>query len=146
MERIAVFPGSFAPFTLGHKAVVDSALPLFDKIYIAIGCNSSKKCEFPVEQRVADISNIFKDNEKISVKTYDTLTVDFCKKVNAKFLIRGLRNSTDFEYEQTIAQTNKQISGIETVFFVTPPELSHISSSIVRELQSYGADVSKFLP
>lgn len=146
MEKIAVFPGSFDPFTIGHKAVVDSALPIFDKIIIAIGVNAEKKNNEKLEKRVQVISDLFADNPKISVETYSTLTVDFCKKNNAQFLVRGLRNTTDFEYEKSIAQTNKQLSGIETVFFVTPPEFEHISSSIVRELISYGADVSQFLP
>ncbi|MBO7125460.1 MAG: pantetheine-phosphate adenylyltransferase [Bacteroidales bacterium] len=146
MERIAVFPGSFDPFTIGHKVILDSALPLFDKIYIAIGCNSNKKSFFTLEKRIADISALYKGNEKIVIETYDTLTIDFCKKVGTNFILRGLRNVADFEYEQTIAQTNKQLSGIETVFIVTPPELSNVSSSIVRELLSYGADVSRYLP
>lgn len=146
MEKIAVFPGSFDPFTIGHKAVVDSALPIFDKIIIAIGVNAEKKNNEKLEKRVQVISDLFAGNPKISVETYSTLTVDFCKKNNAQFLVRGLRNTTDFEYEKSIAQTNKQLSGIETVFFVTPPEFEHISSSIVRELISYGADVSQFLP
>ncbi|MBO7055594.1 MAG: pantetheine-phosphate adenylyltransferase [Bacteroidales bacterium] len=146
MERIAVFPGSFDPFTIGHKAILDSALPLFDKVYIAIGCNSSKKSFFTLEKRIADISAMYKGNEKIAIETYDTLTIDFCKKVHANFILRGLRNVADFEYEQTIAQTNKQLSGIETVFIATPPELSNVSSSIVRELLSYGADASRYLP
>ena len=146
MERIAVFPGSFDPFTIGHKVILDSALPLFNKIYIAIGCNSNKKSFFTLEKRIDDISALYKGNEKIAIETYDTLTIDFCKKVGANFILRGLRNVADFEYEQTIAQTNKQLSGIETVFIVTPPELSNVSSSIVRELLSYGADISKYLP
>lgn len=146
MERIAVFPGSFDPFTIGHKAILDSALPLFDKVYIAIGCNSSKKSFFTLEKRIADISALYNGNEKIAIETYDTLTIDFCKKVHANFILRGLRNVADFEYEQTIAQTNKQLSGIETVFIATPPELSNVSSSIVRELLSYGADASRYLP
>ncbi len=146
MEKIAVFPGSFDPFTIGHKAVVDSALPIFDKIIIAIGVNAEKKNNEKLEKRVQVISDLFAGNPKISVETYSMLTVDFCKKNNAQFLVRGLRNTTDFEYEKSIAQTNKQLSGIETVFFVTPPEFEHISSSIVRELISYGADVSQFLP
>ena len=146
MERIAVFPGSFDPFTIGHKAILDSAIPLFDKIYIAIGCNSSKKRFFTLEKSIAGISALYKGNVKIVIETYDTLTIDFCKKVGANFILRGLRNVADFEYEQTIAQTNKQLSGIETVFIVTPPELSNVSSSIVRELLSYGADVSRYLP
>ncbi|MCQ2959061.1 MAG: pantetheine-phosphate adenylyltransferase [Bacteroidales bacterium] len=146
MERIAVFPGSFDPFTLGHKAVLDSALSLFDKVIVAIGVNSSKKSLFSVEERLAYISKLYSNNSNISVKTYNTLTVDLCREWNAKYIVRGLRSSADFKYEQPIAQTNRQIAGVETVFLMTPPEYSHISSSIVRELLSYGADVSAFVP
>ncbi|MCQ2605925.1 MAG: pantetheine-phosphate adenylyltransferase [Bacteroidales bacterium] len=145
-ERIAVFPGSFNPFTIGHKAVLEKALPLFDKIIIAIGYNSEKTNSSDIDSRVETISKIFQNNPRICVTTYTTLTVDFCKANGANYIIRGLRNAQDFQYEQPIAQTNLQLAGIETIFFVTPPEFSHISSSIVRELQSYGADVSKFLP
>ncbi len=145
-EKIAVFPGSFNPFTIGHKAVLEKALPLFDKIIVAIGYNSEKNTETTIQERKDAIQKIFSGNKKISVASYSTLTVDFCKEQGAQFLIRGLRNESDFSYEQPIAQTNLQLAGIETIFFVTPPEYSHISSSIVRELQSYGADVSKFLP
>ena len=146
MERIAVFPGSFDPFTIGHKAIVDKALPLFDKIIIAIGVNSEKNGFFTPEKRLNYISDIYKDNPRIEVKTYSSLTVEFCKDNNAKFIVRGLRNTTDFQYEKTIAQMNRQMSGIETIFLVTPPEYGHISSSVVRELLTYKADVSEFFP
>lgn len=146
MERIAVFPGSFDPFTLGHKAVLDKALPLFDKIIVAIGVNFNKKSYFSPEERLKAISDLYADNSKILVKTYSSLTVEFCNEWNAKFIIRGLRNTNDFLFEQGVAQTNQQLAGIETVFFMTPPEYSHISSSIVRELLSYGADVSGLIP
>lgn len=145
-ERIAVFPGSFNPFTIGHKAILEKALPLFDKIIIAIGYNSDKQTAPSIEERKTAIQKIYNGNNKVVVTSYTTLTVDFCKEQGATFLIRGLRNESDFAYEQPIAQTNLQLAGIETIFFVTPPEYSHISSSIVRELQSYGADVTKFLP
>jgi len=145
-ERIAVFPGSFNPFTIGHKAVLEKALPLFDKIIIAIGYNSEKQTATSIEERKTAIQKIYNGNNKVVVTSYTTLTVDFCKEQGATFLIRGLRNESDFAYEQPIAQTNLQLAGIETIFFITPPEYSHISSSIVRELQSYGADVTKFLP
>lgn len=146
MEKIAVFPGSFDPFTVGHKAILDMALPLFDKIIVAVGVNSSKKYFFNTPKRVRAIANLYAGNPKITVETYDSLTVDFCKKRNATVILRGLRNTTDFEYEKTMAQTNQALSGIETIFLMTPSEYEHVSSSIVRELLAYGADASKFLP
>lgn len=146
MEKIAVFPGSFDPFTVGHKAILDMALPLFDKIIVAVGVNSAKKYCFDTPQRVRAIADMYSGNPKITVETYDSLTVDFCKQRNATVILRGLRNTSDFEYEKTMAQTNRSLAGIETVFLMTPPEYEHISSSIVRELLAYGADASKFLP
>ena len=146
MEKIAVFPGSFDPFTVGHKAIIDMALPLFDKIIVAVGVNSAKKYFLDAPQRVRAIADLYAGNPKIAVETYNSLTVDFCKKRNATIILRGLRNTTDFEYEKTMAQTNRALAGIETVFLMTPPEYEHISSSIVRELMAYGADASKFLP
>ncbi|MBR4497545.1 MAG: pantetheine-phosphate adenylyltransferase [Bacteroidales bacterium] len=146
MEKIAVFPGSFDPFTIGHKAILDMALPLFDKIIVAVGVNSAKNYFLEAQQRVRAIADLYAGNPKIAVETYDSLTVDFCKKRNATAILRGLRNITDFEYEKTMAQTNRALAGIETVFLMTPPEYEHISSSIVRELLAYGADASKFLP
>ena len=145
-RKIAVFAGSFDPFTNGHKAVLDMALPLFDEVIVAIGHNAEKQGFMTVEQRIEYVKTLYRSNPQVRVAGYTSLTVDFCKQQGAQYLIRGLRNASDFQYEQPIAQTNKEIAGIETVFFVTPPEFSHISSSIVRELLSYGADVSKYVP
>ena len=145
-RKIAVFAGSFDPFTNGHKAVLDMALPLFEEVIVAIGSNSEKRGFMTIEQRIDYVKTLYQSNPQVCVASYTSLTVDFCKQQGAQYLIRGLRNASDFQYEQPIAQTNKQIAGIEPVFFVTPPEFSHISSSIVRELLSYGADVSKLVP
>ena len=147
MSRIAVFPGSFSPFTLGHKSVVDRSLPLFDKIIIAIGINSEKNEYFSIEEREKWIKDIYKDNHKIEVQFYEGLTVDFCEKVEAKYILRGLRDSHDFKYEKNIAQTNKNLNPkLETIFVITPPEISHISSTIMRDIIKNGGDVSQFLP
>ena len=147
MSRIAVFPGSFSPFTLGHKSVVDRSLPLFDKIIIAIGINSEKNEYFSIEEREKWIKDIYKDNPKIEVQFYEGLTVDFCEKVEAKYILRGLRDSHDFKYEKNIAQTNKNLNPkLETIFVITPPEMSHISSTIMRDIIKNGGDVSQFLP
>ncbi|MBT4478878.1 MAG: pantetheine-phosphate adenylyltransferase [Flavobacteriales bacterium] len=147
MSRIAVFPGSFSPFTLGHKSVVDRSLPLFDKIIIAIGINSEKNEYFSIEEREKWIKDIYKDNPKIEVQFYEGLTVDFCEKEEAKYILRGLRDSHDFKYEKNIAQTNKNLNPkLETIFVITPPEMSHISSTIMRDIIKNGGDVSQFLP
>ena len=147
MHRIAVFPGSFSPFTLGHKSVVDRSLPLFEKIIIAIGINPEKNEYFSIEEREKWIKDIYKDNNKIEVQFYEGLTVDFCKKVEAKYILRGLRDSHDFKYEKNIAQTNKNLNPkLETIFVITPPEISHISSTIMRDIIKNGGDVSQFLP
>ena len=147
MHRIAVFPGSFSPFTLGHKSVVDRSLPLFEKIIIAIGINPEKNEYFSIEEREKWIKDIYKDNNKIEVQFYEGLTVDFCKKVEAKYILRGLRDSHDFKYEKNIAQTNKNLNPkLETIFVITPPEMSHISSTIMRDIIKNGGDVSQFLP
>ena len=147
MSRIAVFPGSFSPFTLGHKSVVDRSLPLFDKIIIAIGINSEKNEYFSIEEREKWIKDIYKDNPKIEVQFYEGLTVDFCEKTEAKYILRGLRDSHDFKYEKNIAQTNKNLNPkLETIFIITPPEMSHISSTIMRDIIKNGGDVSQFLP
>ena len=145
-RKIAVFAGSFDPFTNGHKAVLDMALPLFEEVIVAIGSNSEKRGFMTIELRIDYVKTLYQSNPQVCVASYTSLTVDFCKQQGAQYLILGLGNASDFQYEQPIAQTNKQIAGIETVFFVTPPEFSHISSSIVRELLSYGADVSKLVP
>ncbi len=147
IPRIAIFPGSFDPFTKGHEDVVRRGLPLFDKIIISIGFNSTKKRFFELEIMQKMIKEIFKDEPNIEVQTYSELTALFAKKNNARFILRGIRNTTDFEYETPISQANKHVdSDIETVFLVTSPEYMFISSSIVRELYRYGQDVSKFVP
>ena len=147
MNKIAVFPGSFSPFSLGHKAVVDSALPLFDKVIIAIGNNPEKNQYFSIEERQKWINDVYKDMPNISVEQYDGLTVDFCKIVNANFIVRGLRSSHDFKFEKNIAQMNKKLNAeIETIFIITPPELSHISSTVLRDVIKNGGDISAFIP
>ncbi len=145
MLKTAIFPGSFDPFTIGHESVVRRALDIFDKIIISIGYNSQKKGFFSLENRKKMIGEIFKDEQKISVMSYDIMTVDFCKEQNAKYILRGLRTAQDFEYERAIAQMNLSLKGIETLFLLTLPEHSPISSSIIREILSYGGDVSKFI-
>lgn len=146
-EKIAVFPGSFDPITKGHVNIVKRALPLFDKVIIAIGNNSSKKYSFTFDQRIGWIKDIFKDEPKVEVTAYQGLTVTFAEKVNANYLIRGIRTSSDFEYEKTIAQLNKSMaSQLETICIISDPELSHISSTIVREIITNGGDPSIFVP
>ena len=147
MNKIAVFPGSFSPFTLGHKSIVDRALPLFDKIIISIGINSEKKEYFSVEERKQWIQKVYKSNSKLEVQFYEGLTVDFCEKVGANYILRGLRDSHDFKYEKNIAHTNTDLNDeVETIFFITPTEISHLSSSIIRDIIKNGGDVSQFLP
>ena len=147
MERIAVFPGSFDPITKGHESIVKRAIPLFDKIIIAIGINAGKNSMFDLEQRKLWIKSTFKNNPTIEVITYTGLTVDFCKAQNAYFILRGLRSYSDFEYESGIAQMNKSlISNVETVFLLTEPECSHISSTIVRDIIRNKGKVEQFLP
>jgi pantetheine-phosphate adenylyltransferase len=147
MNKIAVFPGSFSPFTLGHKAVVDSALTLFDKVIIAVGNNPEKNQYFSIEERMQWIESVYDNNQKIEIKRYEGLTVDFCKKENANYIIRGLRDSHDFKFEKNIAQMNKKLNpDIETIFIITPPELSHISSTILRDIIKNGGDISAFIP
>lgn len=147
MNRIAVFPGSFDPFTNGHKNIVERALPLFDTIIIAIGVNTIKHSLFTVDERIAQIKEVFTHNSAIQVVEYKGLTIDFCKSVGAQCIIRGVRNSTDFEYENAIAQVNREISaGIETIMIPCDVSLSAISSTIVRDLIKYGRDVSDYIP
>jgi len=147
MKNIAVFPGSFSPFTLGHKSVVDSALMLFDKVIIAVGNNPEKNQYFSIEERLDWINAVYKKNTKIEVKRYEGLTVDFCKKANANFIIRGLRDSHDFKFEKNIAQMNKKLNAeVETIFIITPAELSHISSSLLRDIIKNGGDINEFIP
>lgn len=148
MKKIAVFPGSFDPFTIGHESIVEKALTLFDLIYLAIGKNNDKKnFLYSVEERVIQISHLYKKNPKISVISYTGLTVDLCKSKKANFIIRGLRNSNDFIYENEISKTNKELNkNINTIYFDTDIYASHISSSIVRDIVKNGGDASKYLP
>jgi len=146
MERIAVCPGSFDPITIGHVDIINRAIPLFDKIIVALGFNQQKKYLFKEAERIQFVNDIFKDEDKVSCDVYKGLTVNFCKAVNAKFLIRGLRSSADFEYEKGIALLNQSISEVDTVFLISRPEYSHISSSIVREIIVNGGDARQFLP
>ena len=147
MKRIAVFPGSFDPFTLGHDDIVKRALPLFDHVIIAIGVNASKKYHFPLELRMEWIGKVFATEEKVSVKKYEGLTVDFCRGNGANFILRGLRSNVDFEFEKPIAHMNTAMANeIETVFLVTAPELSGINSTIVRDIIKNGGNASQFLP
>lgn len=144
-SKIGVFPGSFDPITKGHESVINKAISLFDKIYIAIGINSSKQYTFSLEQRITWIEDAFKST-KIEVVSYEGLTVDFCKKVNAQYIIRGIRNSADFEFEKSIAEVNTKLSGIETVFFIASAEHASISSSIVREVYKNGGVIDSLVP
>ena len=145
--KTALFPGSFDPFTKGHEDLVKRALLLFDKVIIGIGDNSSKSGLFTPEKREAAIRKLFKGEDKIEVLIYNGLTVDCCKRVGAKFILRGLRNTNDFDFERPIAQMNHDLdSAVETVFIMTSPHLSHISSTIVRDIISHGGDASRFVP
>lgn len=145
MKR-AIFPGSFDPITLGHCDIIHRGVTLFDEVIIAIGENSAKDYMFSLEERKSFIENTFEGNSKIRVMTYSGLTTDFCKKINADFILRGLRNPADFEFEKAIAHTNRNIGDIETVFLLTSVETSFISSSIVREIIHYQGDYKKMVP
>lgn len=142
----AVFPGSFDPFTLGHLDIVTRVLPLFDKIIIAIGINADKKYMFALEERKRFIEETFRDNPKVKVKTYHGLTAKFCNEIGAKFILRGIRNTTDYNFEQAIAQTNFAMAGIESIFIVSSPEVIHISSTIVRDIMRYEGDYTSLVP
>ena len=146
--RIALFPGSFNPFTVGHKSIVDRAIPLFDRIIIAIGTNAEKSeaDSDDLARRIRAIVSVYEDEPAVEVYAYEGLTSDFAAEMGAGFLLRGVRSVQDFEYERTLAVGNRRISGLETVLLYSLPEYSSISSSVVRELQSYGVDVSDFLP
>jgi len=145
--KIAVFPGSFDPITIGHADLVRRALPLFDKIIVAVGVNESKKYLFPLEQRLETLEKVFADDPKVEVDTYQGLTAHYCKKIGSRYMIRGLRNASDFDYEKTISQLNGIVGdGLETIFWISHPQYSHISSTIVREIIKGGGDASPFLP
>ena len=144
--RIALFPGTFDPFTLGHHSIVKRALAFMDEIIIGIGINEDKRCLMPIEKRVESIRKLYADEPRVKVLPYVGLTVDFAQEQGAGVILRGIRTVKDFEYEEGIADINRRLSGIDTVFLFTEPELSAISSSVVRELLHYGKDVSSFLP
>lgn len=147
MDRIAVFPGSFDPITRGHESIILRGLSLFDKIVVAIGNNAEKKCFFSVDQRVAWIRETFAAEQNVKVDVYTGLTVEYCRKHNIRFILRGLRTSADFEFERSIGQINKQLlPGLETIFLLTTPELTALNSSIVRDILRHGGDVSPFVP
>lgn len=147
MKRIAIFPGSFDPFTKGHEDIVLRGLPLFDEIIISVGHNSQKKRYFPIDVMLDCIDETFKNYPNISVETYNELTVNFAKKHDARFILRGLRNTTDFEYENAIAQANRHVfTDIETIFLITSPKYAYISSSIIREMHKYGKVLTEFIP
>ena len=145
-KKIAVFPGSFDPLTLGHLDVIQRGLTLFDELIIAIGVNTEKTCMFSLDERLAIIKETFKGESKIKVQTYTGLTVDFCKVIGANFILRGLRNPADFEFEKAIAHTNRKLTEIETVFLLTSSGKSYISSSIVRDVIRHKGDFSVLVP
>ena len=147
MTRIAVFPGSFDPVTLGHIDIIERAVPLFDKIIIAIGKNSQKQGYFTLEQRLNWLQELYVHEQKISVDFYEGLTINYCVAKNAGYIIRGLRSAADYEYEKVIAQTNKTLNhDIETVFILSNPEFSQVSSTIVKEVLRNGGDITKMVP
>ncbi|HHU25559.1 MAG TPA: pantetheine-phosphate adenylyltransferase [Bacteroidales bacterium] len=145
-KRIALFPGTFDPFTVGHESLVRRGLTLVDEVVIAIGVNEAKHSYFPIDKRLQMIRDLYQPEPRVRIESYDTLTVDFAREVGADFILRGIRTVADFEYEKTIAHMNRTLSGIETILLFTEPAHAHISSSIVRELLRYGRDVSSFLP
>ena len=146
MMKKAIFPGTFDPFTIGHFSIVKRALTFMDEIIIGIGVNDKKRTWFPMEKRVKMIQELYEKEPRIKVQSYNGLTVDFAQEQGAKFIIRGIRTVHDFEYEETIADVNRKLSGIETILLFTEPELTSVSSTIVRELLQFGKDVTPFLP
>ena len=144
--KTPLFPGTFDPFTLGHHSIVKRTLAFMDEVIIGIGINENKRCLISVEKRMESIQKLYADEPRVKVLAYNGLTVDFAQEQEVGFIIRGIRTVKDFEYEEGIADINRKLSGIETVFLFTEPELSSVSSSVVRELLHYGKDVSVFLP
>jgi pantetheine-phosphate adenylyltransferase len=142
----AIFPGSFDPFTLGHHSIVKRTLAFMDEVIVGIGINEGKRSLIPVEKRVDMIRRLYADEPRVKVEAYSGLTVDFAREQGAEFIVRGIRTVKDFEYEEGIADINRKLTGIETIFLFTEPELASVSSSVVRELLHYGKDVSMFLP
>lgn len=145
--RICLFPGTFDPLTLGHVDIINRALPLFDRIVVGIGLNSAKAPMFSAEQRLQWIRDIYKDEERVIGAVYEGLTIDYCKKIGANFILRGIRYVSDFEYEKTIADANRTLDrSIETIFLTGEPKYTSVASTIVREILKNGGDASPFLP
>ena len=143
---IAIFPGTFDPFTIGHDALVRRTLNIVDELYIAIGINTEKRTMLTLEERLERIAALYKDEPRIHVMSYEGLTTDFSQSIGAKFIIRGVRSTIDFEYERNIADINRMLTGIDTILLISEPEYAAISSSMVRELAHFGKDISKYLP
>ena len=147
MKRVAIFPGSFDPFTKGHEDIVRRGLHLFDQVVVGVGHNSKKNRYFHIDRMLGYINETFADESRVEVITYDELTAQLAKRYGARYLLRGLRNTTDFEYENSISQVNRYLNNdLETVFLITSPQYAHINSSIIREVHRYRGDVSEFLP
>ena len=147
MKRIAVFPGSFDPITRGHENVVRRAAPLFDQVIVAIGHNTTKQTMFSLEKRQSWLQTVFSDLQNVKVEVYEGLTVDFCEQLGAQYLLRGLRNGADFEYERTIAHMNKALNGnVETVLMFTDPIYASVHSTVIREIAKNKGDVTQFIP
>ncbi len=148
MTKIAIFPGSFDPYTKGHDDIVRRSLSIFDEIYVGIGYNSSKnKRYFDIDYMVEKIESVYVDEPRVKVITYNELTANLAKKLKAQAVVRGLRNTTDFEYENSISQINRHLNDeLETIFLITSPEFASVSSTIIREVHKYDGDVSEFLP
>jgi pantetheine-phosphate adenylyltransferase len=144
--KTGIFVGSFDPFTIGHDSIMHRALPLFDKIVIGVGVNERKQCMQSLEERLQNISSIYKDEPKIQVKSYHDLTIDFAKREGAEYIIKGVRSIKDFEYEREQADINLKIGGIDTILFYAEPQLESVSSSMVRELAHFGKRIDEFLP
>ena len=144
--RTAIFPGTYDPFTIGHDALVRRALNLVDELYIAIGINTEKRTMLTLEERMLRIATLYKDEPRIHVVSYEGLTTDFAQSIGAQFILRGVRNTIDFEYERNIADANKMLTGIDTLLLISEPEYAVISSSMVRELAHFGKDICKYLP
>ena len=145
-HKTLLFPGSFDPFTIGHKWIVDKALSLADRVVIAIGINENKRRLFPVEEVEQMVKRVYELNPNVEVVSYKGLTIDIANEVGADAIVRGVRSTIDFEYEKAIADTNRELSGIETIHLFTHPAISHVSSSMVRELKHFGYDVTKYIP
>ena len=144
--RTAIFPGTFDPYTVGHDALVRRALQIVDELYIAIGTNTAKQTMFTLDERMDRIATLYKDEPRIHVVSYEGLTTDFAQSIGAKFILRGVRSSIDFEYERNIADINRMLTGIDTLLLISEPQYAAISSSMVRELAHFGKDITPYLP